>query len=150
MANDIFGGLGGLMKGFSSFMPQDDPNVKIMNAQNEVSELTAKETEIYAEIGKQVAKSQGLGAFPELADKLKLVQANLADAQSTLSTAKDEKDQSEAKAAEGKCPSCGHINPPNMKFCQECGAKLGALVCGKCGAKLEPGTRFCGECGSAV
>ena len=25
MANDLFGGLNGLMKGFSNFMPQDDP-----------------------------------------------------------------------------------------------------------------------------
>lgn len=23
-----------------------------------------------------------------------------------------------------KCPSCGHVNPPNAKFCMNCGAKL--------------------------
>ena len=42
MAEDLFGGLGklgGLMKGLSSFMPQDDPNTKIFNAQNELNEL---------------------------------------------------------------------------------------------------------------
>ena len=43
MANDLFGGLSGLMKGLSGFMPQDDPNVMMMNAQNEVSDLMTQE-----------------------------------------------------------------------------------------------------------
>ena len=30
MANDLFGNLGGLMRGLSGFMPQDDPGVKLM------------------------------------------------------------------------------------------------------------------------
>lgn len=31
MEDDLFGGLGGLMKGLSSFMPQDDPDAKLIN-----------------------------------------------------------------------------------------------------------------------
>ena len=52
MANDFLGGLGGLMKGLSGLMPQDDPNVKILNAQAELNDLQKKETDLYAEIGK--------------------------------------------------------------------------------------------------
>ena len=49
------------------------------------------------------------------------------------------------------CPSCGHENPEGVKFCQECGTKLGGSAkkhCTSCGAELTPGTRFCGECGA--
>ena len=32
----------------------------------------------------------------------------------------------EASAAEPRCPQCGFMNPPKMKFCGECGARLGS------------------------
>ena len=51
--SDLFGGLSGLMKGLSGFMPQDDPDVKIMNAQNEINDLRKKETEI-RRVGRRV------------------------------------------------------------------------------------------------
>ena len=151
MANDLFGGLGGLMKGLSAFMPQDDPDVKLMKAQSELSELKEKETALYAEIGRQALARDG-GRFPELENKLKLIQANINDAQTKLETAqgeKSKKEQAEQQAAEqSTCPACGNRNPDNVKFCQECGTKLGAAQCRACGAALAPGTRFCGTCGA--
>ena len=39
MGNELFGGLGGLMKGLSNLMPQDDPAVKMMNAHTQVGDL---------------------------------------------------------------------------------------------------------------
>ena len=60
----------------------------------------------------------------------------------------EEAAQKEADAV-GRCPSCGHGNPEGVKFCQECGAKLGASFCVSCGAEMKPGVRFCGECGSS-
>ena len=143
MATDIFGGIGGLMKGLSSFMPQDDPAVKLMSAQNDVNDLRKQEEELYAEIGRQAALTYGMDTFGDTANKLRLVQANLADAQAKLNTAKAEK-------AAGTCTSCGYVNPPATKFCQECGAKLEKAVkifCTSCGAEIAPGIRFCGECG---
>ncbi len=32
----------------------------------------------------------------------------------------------EASAAEPRCPQCGFMNPPKMKFCGECGVRLAA------------------------
>jgi hypothetical protein len=50
---DLFSGLGGLMKGLSSLMPQDSPDTKIFNANNELNELQQRELKLYAEIGKK-------------------------------------------------------------------------------------------------
>ncbi|HET6889875.1 MAG TPA: SPFH domain-containing protein [Pyrinomonadaceae bacterium] len=48
------------------------------------------------------------------------------------------------------CPKCGAANASTMKFCNECGTKLGAemVSCVKCGAQLNSGARFCTECGA--
>ena len=41
MANDLFGGL---MKGLSGFMPQDDPDVKLMSAQSDSATASKRST----------------------------------------------------------------------------------------------------------
>src|SRR3989475_4909607 len=48
-----------------------------------------------------------------------------------------------------KCPSCQHENPPQAKFCLECGARV-ALTCTKCRSELPAGAKFCLECGEPV
>ncbi len=48
-----------------------------------------------------------------------------------------------------KCPHCHFDNPPGMKFCGQCGAKLSPL-CPRCGTENPPGFKFCGECGSSL
>ena len=155
MANDLFGNLGnlgGIVKGLSSFMPQDDPAVKMMNAQTQVSDLKKQEADIYVEIGKKAVAQYGLDAFPEYADKLRLIQSNLQAATSELNSQKAEHEAREKAAADAaaaaRCPSCGYDNPEGTRFCQECGTKMGAQNCVSCGAALQPGTRFCGECGA--
>jgi class 3 adenylate cyclase/tetratricopeptide (TPR) repeat protein len=47
------------------------------------------------------------------------------------------------------CPRCQHENPPQAKFCLDCGARL-VQPCGNCGTELPPGARFCLECGQPV
>jgi DNA repair exonuclease SbcCD ATPase subunit len=150
----MFGGFGELMKGLSGFMPQDDPNVKLMTAQTELNDLQQRETELYAEIGRQ-AVAQNSGQYPELESKLRLVQANLSEAQTQLKTAQEEKEHKEQEEQrleeQCTCTVCGYRNSEGVKFCQECGAKLGAnALCPSCGAKLTPGVRFCGECGARL
>ena len=44
------------------------------------------------------------------------------------------------------CPGCAHQIPASVKFCPECGARIGAR-CAACGAELLPGAKFCAECG---
>ena len=48
-----------------------------------------------------------------------------------------------------KCSWCQHENPPQAKFCLECGARF-AHRCSHCGTDLPTGTKFCLECGQAV
>jgi class 3 adenylate cyclase/tetratricopeptide (TPR) repeat protein len=48
-----------------------------------------------------------------------------------------------------KCSQCDFDSPPGMKFCGQCGAKLGS-PCPHCGSESPPGFKFCGECGSPL
>jgi class 3 adenylate cyclase/tetratricopeptide (TPR) repeat protein len=48
-----------------------------------------------------------------------------------------------------QCLQCQFDNPPGMKFCGQCGAKLGS-ICPQCGAEVPSGFKFCGECGSSL
>ncbi len=45
-----------------------------------------------------------------------------------------------------RCPNCLSQNPPNAKFCLECGNRL--VVCPHCGTINLPMAKFCIECGS--
>ena len=163
MGNDILGGLGnlgglgGLVKGLSGMMPQDDPNVKLLNAQTELNDLQVKEKELFAEIGKKVFERNGGADFPQETEKLKLIQMNIAAAKQTLGQVQQERDSAEQaeQAAESAatCSSCGFRNPEGVSFCQECGTKLGApkaAVCPSCSSENPPGTKFCGSCGARL
>jgi class 3 adenylate cyclase len=48
-----------------------------------------------------------------------------------------------------QCPHCRQENPPQAKFCLECGARL-VLTCAHCGTELPAGAKFCFECGQPV
>jgi class 3 adenylate cyclase/tetratricopeptide (TPR) repeat protein len=47
------------------------------------------------------------------------------------------------------CLGCGAENPPDKRFCGDCGAPL-ATGCPSCGATNPPGKRFCGDCGTTL
>ncbi|HUF39333.1 MAG TPA: adenylate/guanylate cyclase domain-containing protein [Anaerolineales bacterium] len=44
------------------------------------------------------------------------------------------------------CPTCGHVNPPEAKFCQNCGTDL-RFACPNCGEANSRAARFCQNCG---
>src|SRR5262245_28125723 len=48
-----------------------------------------------------------------------------------------------------QCLRCQHENPPQAKFCLECGAKL-ALACSKCLTELPAEAKYCLQCGQPV
>ncbi|MDF2537251.1 MAG: hypothetical protein K0S76_272 [Herbinix sp.] len=151
-------GFGGFMKGLTSFMPQDDPDTKVFTATNELNELKQKEVEIYAAIGRKVYQS--ISNQPEYSDFVYELQQNQyrqEKAQELLRLAEKEKSEKNKAMEEDlearTCPNCDTLNPEGVKFCQECGAKLGQknqYVCAKCGFKNPPQTRFCGECGNKL
>lgn len=47
------------------------------------------------------------------------------------------------------CSQCEFENPPQMRFCGQCGHRLQTL-CPSCGAEVPPGFKFCGECGGSL
>lgn len=155
MAKDLLGGLGGLMKGLSSLMPQDDPNVKLLNAQTELSDLHRQEEEIYAEIGRKAVEVYGGSSFGDQFTRLHILQSNIVQAEGKLRVLQQDKESAEKAAREEKekriCPECGVENPDGVKFCQERGTRLGGgprkNICPECGTENPSGARFCGECG---
>ena len=155
MANDFLGGLGGLMKGLGAFMPQDDPNTKIFTLQNELNDLQERETNLYAGIGKKVYGSIcNNPEYSAVVSELGGVQLRLSQVTGELKAAQDEKAQKEKQEEElrkqSTCPQCGGVFEPGIKFCNECGCKLGLvsnLACPECGGSNPPETKFCGECG---
>ncbi len=42
---------------------------------------------------------------------------------------------------------CSTENPPDTKFCLNCGSRMG---CPTCGAPIVPGAKFCGNCGTRL
>lgn len=160
MAGDLFGNLGGslggLVKGLSNLMPQDDPNVKVLNANSALSDLRKKENELYCEIGRKAFEAGGEAAYPEEGARLTILNADITAAEEALSVAKAEMEAAKA-AAEAEeanpCPGCGAQNGPGVKFCQECGSPLssgGKTFCTNCGTENPPGTKFCGSCGTKL
>jgi len=154
MANDLFGGL---FKGLSSFMPKDDPNVQLLSTQNDVNELETREQELYARIGRKLYPSiEREPQFAEIAVEVRDVERQLAMSREKLARLQREKNEKEREEQERKdaltCGNCGAVNPEGMKFCQECGNKLGSgkLACPNCGVQQPQGTRFCGECGGRI
>ena len=47
------------------------------------------------------------------------------------------------------CPKCSTDNPPQARFCLNCGERLIA-ICPQCQAEAPPQTRFCPSCGAAM
>ena len=47
-----------------------------------------------------------------------------------------------------RCPNCQTVNPPQAKFCLECGNRL--VVCPNCGTVNFPAAKFCMECGTPL
>ncbi|WKY44792.1 zinc ribbon domain-containing protein [Eubacteriaceae bacterium ES2] len=161
MANDLFGGLGdslgGIMKGLSGLMPQDDPNVKVFSVKAKLDGLIAEEEKIYAQIGRIAVKKYGLETFPEWQEQLGLVQKNRLATENELEQIQQEVEsanrEQEQKINARTCNVCGFENPEGTKFCQECGNRLGQvqkIICPTCGVEVAPGTRFCGECGAQL
>jgi ribosomal protein L40E len=138
-------------------MPQDDPAVKLLTTQKELSDLQAQEAAIYTEIGRKAFAQDGAAAFSQEADRLKLIQSNIAMAQEKLAATQFEQQTAEAQKQQADsartCPQCETFNPEGIKFCQECGTKLGVpqkAFCPSCGAENPVGTRFCGGCGARL
>lgn len=159
--------LEGIVKGLSGIMPQDDPDVKIFNAQNNLEDLTQKEEVAYARLGRQIYESDGAERFPELKAELERLGIEKVTARQCIQAAKEEKaakERAEAEEATRReeeevsrcCPNCGNYPPEGTNFCQECGSKLSAPVsagkrfCPNCGMEIAAGNHFCGSCGTKV
>jgi class 3 adenylate cyclase/tetratricopeptide (TPR) repeat protein len=48
-----------------------------------------------------------------------------------------------------RCEACGHDNPPDAAFCEQCGGAF-ETPCPQCGQRQRAGTKFCRRCGHRV
>ncbi|MDR1777079.1 MAG: zinc ribbon domain-containing protein [Desulfovibrio sp.] len=147
---NLGGAIGDLVTGISkTVLLKDDPDVMVLEAQREIDGLKKQEAEIFIEIGRQ-AFAADAQAYPQ-GEKLRQLQSEIAAAEERVNTLiaqrEEAKQASETAEKATLCPSCGHRNQEGVKFCQECGAKLGKTSCASCGAELTAGARFCGSCG---
>ena len=157
--------LDGLVKGLASLAPQDDPEVKMYNAQNELKELKEQEEAIFARLGRRLYEEGGKETYPDEAVQLDALAANRVEVEVRIKQMQEEKAERERIAAEERaareaeealrtCPNCGTVNPEGTKFCGDCGTKLPEKVeakkrfCTECGAEIGDGMKFCGECGA--
>ena len=159
----------GIEKGLSDFMSQDDPDVKIFNAQSELKELAGKEEKAYARLGRQIYETDGGKSYPEIKTELDQLAANRQAAEERLKAAREEKiarerakeeerARREAEEVAHSCPNCGAYNPEGTNFCQDCGTRLAPPAqapaakrfCSNCGAEVAAGHRFCSNCETNV
>ena len=47
------------------------------------------------------------------------------------------------------CPSCGHTNDQDARYCDECGAAM-RKACPSCGEQNDGDAKFCNSCGSRL
>lgn len=157
---------GGLLKGLKPIMDatgmQPDESMKAALLQGEVADLSSKKQAALAGIGAKAYDMLLEGKLDKapllpLCEDVKLLDAQLVRKSEELAAAqkvmKDKEEAAKQKRLERTCPACGEENPEGVKFCQNCGGKLGASIPGKCpscGAANAPGTRFCGECGARL
>jgi rRNA maturation endonuclease Nob1 len=60
-------------------------------------------------------------------------------------------DEAQNAATPLKCAVCQHENPPEAKFCLDCGNRLTTSVdCPSCGKTLPPEAKFCMDCGGKI
>ncbi|MFP4364223.1 MAG: zinc ribbon domain-containing protein [Spirochaetia bacterium] len=72
----------------------------------------------------------------------------MSDFQSQEKQKKQEKQEQKTRSSiPGGCPVCGHQNPAEAKFCEECGTPLGGTPCPNCGETVPQGGDICEACG---
>ena len=79
----------GLVKGLASLAPQDDPEVKMYNAQNELKELKEKEEAIFAALGRRLYEESGKDAYPNEAVQLDALAASRVEVEARIRQLQD-------------------------------------------------------------
>jgi len=54
------------------------------------------------------------------------------------------------QATGARCAFCGHVNPPDARYCNECAADLKLTLCEQCSAVNRQGMSNCHKCGARL
>jgi Putative virion core protein (lumpy skin disease virus) len=108
--------------------------VKTEELKSQIRDLERKETEAYAEIGREAVALDGPDKFGEKGENLMKLQSEIETKKNELAALEKKPEAAEEKAADAPAAEA-----PAKKFCTQCGAEVeeGMKFCGKCGAKLE-------------
>lgn len=145
------GELKGRVMNLTNMITRGKSRAELDRLSAETADLRRREREMYEEIGRQ---AYALDAQVWDADgRMKCIKESIEESEARFNAAVAEREAARrAKAAAKKanlCSACGRVNPKDMKFCQNCGAKLSArMTCASCGKDIAPDTRFCGFCGA--
>jgi hypothetical protein len=99
------------LKSLSGWLPQDDPDVRITDAQTDLKSLAEKENGVYARLGRQVYESRGGENCPGAKAELDLLECYRIEIENRLQEAIAEKEargrtvNAETPAAARFCPS---------------------------------------------
>ena len=161
--------LGGMVSGLagSGLVPKNSPDGRLFTAQSEMFKLKKQEAELLLEVGRQAYK-QNPTAFPQN-EKLKLIHANMAEAQVEIDEANREKEQSSQEespvsgrtesntnkedAREAYIRAASEFDTPDTRICKKCETRIRdpkVTECFYCGESLNVNekTEKTGERGS--
>lgn len=133
----------GIVKGLSGFMPQDDPDVKIFNAQSELKELAGKEEKVYARLGRQVYETDGGKSYPEIKTELDQLAANRQAARGTPESCTRRKDSPRTCQGGRTCPSRSRRSRPQLPELRSLQPRRNQLLPGLRYTPRSTGTSSC-------
>lgn len=124
----------------------------------DIAQITQRETEITSKIKKRLAPlfySYGVKLEKFIITKIDYDKTFLSKIREIRSEAvfneysKENKIQKPQKQTQNKCDACGHNNPSQAQFCNNCGSKIiKEITCGNCNEKLPKDAKFCHHCGT--
>lgn len=139
-------------------MDNNADSKKLNEIREGINDLETRHAGILSDIGEKalpyIAEKPEFAELVSAAGKAAQQIGLLKQQEAELLAEKERREKEEKeRLARLTCFSCKTVNPEGAKFCEECGARLGAMpreYCQACSTMNQPGMKFCGECGAKL